>query len=190
MDSRMASLEASPGEGPRRTGRDEAISLSRPLSTDGADIHDLVAACPPLDTNSLYASLLLCTHHAATCALARTSAGGKAVGWVSGYILPDAPDTYFLWQVAVHEDARGLGLPKRLVADILSRPELARVSRLKTTITPDNQASWGLFRSVARWLGAELNDASFFDRQAHFRGRHDSERMVEIGPFALPPPTL
>ncbi|GGB68313.1 MULTISPECIES: diaminobutyrate acetyltransferase [Henriciella] len=160
------------------------IEISAPRSEDGAAVHDLVAACPPLDTNSLYMNLIQTTHFAQTCALAR--ADGEVVAWVSGHIPPEEPDVYFLWQVAVGEKARGQRIAKRLVADIFSRPACSSVKYLKTTITPDNEASWGLFRSIARWLDAPLKEGAFFDKDRHFKGRHDSEILVTIGPFELP----
>jgi len=171
-------------EGSEETSR-YRLRIEPPLGEDGAAVHDLIAACPPLDGNSLYANLLQCTHFAGTCALARQD--GRVVGWVSGYIPPDEPGVYFLWQVAVHADARGQRLPKRLIADILSRDACRDVRYIKTTITPDNEASWGLFRSVAKWLGAELADEVFFDRVRHFDNRHATERLVTIGPFEPPP---
>lgn len=163
---------------------ESAVTIDRPRSEDGALVHDLIAACPPLDGNSLYANLLQCTHFSGSCAIARRQ--GDAVGWVSGYIPPKEPETYFLWQVAVRACARGERLPRRLIADILVRPEQAGVRFLKTTITADNDASWRLFRSVAHWLQAPLEDAPLFDCDRHFHGRHASERLVTIGPFQPP----
>lgn len=180
--SHGASLKKSDGSNPLEARAAEtALSISRPTAEDGARVHDLVAACPPLDENSLYANLLQCTHFANTCALA--SAGGELLGWVSGYIPPGQPEAYFLWQVAVHERARGQKLPKRLIADILQRPACTHVQFIKTSITPDNAASWRLFQGLARWLDAPLNVEAFFDRDAHFKNRHDSETLVTIGPF-------
>ncbi|MEQ9448738.1 MAG: diaminobutyrate acetyltransferase, partial [Rhodospirillaceae bacterium] len=160
--------------------QDEAdpLSIGAPRSEDGAGVHDLIAACPPLDTNSLYMNLIQTTHFADTCALARKD--GDVIAWVSGHIPPKEPDVFFLWQVAVGEKARGQRIAKRLVADIFSRPACSGVKYLKTTITPDNDASWGLFRSIARWLDAPLNESPFFDKDAHFKGRHDSEVLVTI----------
>lgn len=164
-----------------------AIDIGAPVPTDGAGVHDLIAACPPLDPNSLYANLLQCSHFSETCAIAKSD--DEPVGWVSGYIVPGRPDIYFLWQVAVSSKARGQALPKRLVADILRREACKGVRYIHTTITPDNEASWGLFRSIARWLEAPLEDAVLFEREAHFKGRHDSETLVRIGPFGAIPPT-
>jgi L-2,4-diaminobutyric acid acetyltransferase len=162
----------------------DAVTIGAPKSEDGAAVHDLIAACPPLDTNSLYMNLIQTTHFGQTCALARED--GEVIGWVSGHIPPDEPDVFFLWQVAIGEKARGKRIPKRLVADIFSRPSCKDVRYLKTTITPDNEASWGLFKSLARWLEAPLKDTKFFDKDTHFKGRHDSEILVTIGPFGRP----
>jgi L-2,4-diaminobutyric acid acetyltransferase len=90
-------------------GRNKArVLLRKPDATDGIRVADLVAICPPLNRNSLYCNLLQCTDFSDTCILAEKN--GKAVGWISGYRPPNEPATLFIWQVAVHERARGLGL--------------------------------------------------------------------------------
>ncbi len=127
------------------------LFIRKPNPDDGWAVYELVKSCPPLDVNSAYAYLLLATQFRNTCAVA-TNAEDEIVGFVSGYVKSNAPDTYFLWQVAVGEKARGTGLARRLVEAVMTRPELAEVHHLETTITPDNQASWGLFRRLAdRW---------------------------------------
>ncbi len=180
-DARVAETRMMKQEDAEASDRGEPLSIAAPQSEDGSDVHDLIAECPPLDTNSLYANLIQCSHFARTCALAR--AGEQAVGWVSGHILPAEPETFFLWQVAVHEQGRGQRLAHRMVADIFARPECAGVRQMKTTITRDNDASWGLFRSIARTLEADLLESEGFDEQRHFKGRHASEILVTIGPF-------
>src|SRR3546814_7010756 len=89
-----------------------------------------------LDDNSLYCNLLQCSHFAGTCALAEID--GRAVGWISGYLPPEKPDTLFVWQVAVHPEARGRRVGKRLIRELLRRtrseehtselPSLMRIS--------------------------------------------------------------
>ncbi|MFN3610087.1 MAG: diaminobutyrate acetyltransferase [Hyphomonas sp.] len=160
------------------------IQIGAPGPEDAAEIHALIAACPPLDTNSLYANLIQCTHFASSCAVARRD--GKVVAWISGHRPPGKGDTYFLWQVAVHSEARGQSLPKRMLRDILSRPAQVGVSRLETSITRANEASWALFRSLSGWLSAPLREEPWFDRQRHFGGQHDTEFLVTIGPFGAP----
>jgi L-2,4-diaminobutyric acid acetyltransferase len=159
-----------------------ALTITAPTPERGVAVHDLVAACPPLDRNSLYANLLQCSHFAPTCAIALQ--GEEVVGWVSGYIPPGSPSTWFLWQVAIAPAVRGRGLAGQLIEHILARPVCAGVRFLETTITPDNEPSWRLFREVARRLDAPMTQQDGFDRDRHFDGRHDTETLVRIGPFA------
>ncbi len=106
------------------------------------------------------------------------------VGCISGYLVPARPDTLFIWQVAVGAAARGQGLALRMLQHLLERPACRAVRFMETSITPDNGASWGLFRKLAESQGAPLADSDWFDRDRHFGGAHDSEQLVRIGPFA------
>ncbi|WP_274425703.1 diaminobutyrate acetyltransferase [Chelativorans sp. YIM 93263] len=163
--------------------RSEEITFRAPQTEDGAAVWRLIQSCEPLDENSLYCNLLQCDHFGDTCILAERESDGAVVGWISGYILPDNPQVLFVWQVAVHESAQGQGVAKRMLKALLQREACANVRKLKTTITPDNDASWALFRSFARGQGGELKSEPYFRRDAHFDGAHATEHMVTI---ALP----
>lgn len=161
---------------------DAAMTVLRmPTAKDGAAVYDLIAQCPPLDTNSMYCNLLQCSHFSETSIAAESN--DDIVGFISGYIQPNQPDTLFIWQVAVGEKARGQGLAGRMLKEILSRSVATEVRYIETTITPDNRASWALFESLANKLGAELNQSVMFERQQHFAGQHETEMLVRIGPF-------
>lgn len=160
---------------PRPVG---GITMRAPQKEDGSAVWDLVAACPPLDRNSMYMNVVQCDHFSETCILAERD--GRPVGWISGHIPPESPQTLFVWQVAVHADARGLGLGKRMLHGLLERPVCRNVQALETTITRDNAASWGLFRGFARDLGGTLSDAPHYERDAHLGGRHATEHLVTI----------
>ncbi|TVP52723.1 MAG: diaminobutyrate acetyltransferase [Halomonadaceae bacterium] len=160
-----------------------SIILRQPRSEDGYRLHQLIAACPPLDPNSIYCNLLQCDHFAATGVAAEMD--GKLVGFISAYIPPQKPDTVFVWQVAVHSDARGHGLGKRMLKEIVQRPACAQVQYMDTTITDDNEASWGLFQSFARDLKAETARSVYYHSERHFDGQHDSEHLLRIGPFSV-----
>lgn len=156
--------------------------LRKPTKADGYPLHQLIAACPPLDPNSVYCNLLQCHHFADTSVAAELN--GKLAGFVSGYLIPQEPDTLFIWQVAVHADARGLGLGKRMIRHILARDTCSQVKRLKTTITPGNEASWAMFRSLARDLGAKIEQQLEYEQDTHFGGQHDSEILLTIAPVS------
>jgi L-2,4-diaminobutyric acid acetyltransferase len=154
------------------------ISFRMPTDEDGAAVWALIRECKPLDENSLYCNLIQCDHFQDTCIIAEME--GQIVGWISAYIVPSEPETLFVWQVAVSEKARGRGLGRKMLYELLERDACAEVFRLKTTITRDNSASWGLFRSFANRLGARLDDEPHYTREDHFEGRHATEHMVTI----------
>jgi L-2,4-diaminobutyric acid acetyltransferase len=153
------------------------VTLRKPAPTDGAAIWELVRACRPLDENSMYANLIQADHFRDTCVLAELD--GEIVGWISGHMIPNQ-DAFFVWQVAVGPKARGMGLGKRMLLELLSRDEVSDAAVLKTTITKDNDASWALFRSFARTIGGDLTDEPHYEKDAHFDGAHDTEHMVSI----------
>lgn len=160
----------------------DSVELRHPTSEDGYAVNQLVAANPPLDPNSIYCNLLQCSHFADTAVAAFKD--GNMVGFVSGYVPPNAPHVLFVWQIVVDKAGRGLGLAKKLVKEQLASPACKEVTHIHTTITPDNDASWGLFRSLAKDLGAELNSGVYFEKDKHFGGVHDDEHLLEIGPIA------
>lgn len=157
--------------------RTKGLHLRKPISEDGAAIWELIRECKPLDENSMYCNLLQCDHFSDTSVVAELD--GEIVGWISGYIVPNE-EALFVWQVAVSARARGLGLGGKMLDHLIEREECGDVSALKTTITEDNDASWGLFKSFARRQGGELTDEAHYTEEAHFGGRHDTEHMVTI----------
>ena len=156
------------------------ILLRAPVIGDGLGVWRLVESCPPLDVNSIYCNLLQCGHFTETAVIAESD---HIVGFISGYKLPNRPDTLFIWQVAVAEEARGLGLASRMLAEILARPVCEKIRFLETTITSDNQGSWGLFESLAKKMGVTCQSTPWLDTDIHFEGLHDSESLVRVGPF-------
>lgn len=155
----------------------------KPTAADGRAVRELIACCPPLDANSLYCNLLQCTHFADTCALAEQD--GEICGWVSAYRPPTEPQTLFVWQVAIRPSARRCGLGRALIGALLGRDAMRDIRQLKTTITPDNRASWALFRSLAKAWNAPFTTQEHFEREAHFGGHHESEHMLAIGPWRV-----
>ncbi|MGZ0657590.1 diaminobutyrate acetyltransferase [Coraliomargarita sp. W4R72] len=152
-----------------------------PDAMDGSSINRLVAASPPLDTNSTYCNLLQCIHFSDTSIIAKKA--DLAVGFISGYMIPRKACTLFVWQVVVSSEARGQGLALRMLRELLRRGQREEVRYLETTITIDNEASWALFRKLAKELNANLEVSVAFDRDAHFYGEHDTEHLLRIGPF-------
>lgn len=154
------------------------VRLRSPETTDGSDVWDLIRACKPLDENSMYCNLIQCDHFAGTSVLAERD--GQIIGWISAHIPPEKPDTLFVWQVAVGASARGMGLAVHMLDALVEREACANVSRIETTITRSNDASWALFRKFARRHKARLSDKPHFTRDQHFDGAHATEHLVSI----------
>lgn len=155
--------------------------LRRPETGDAGGVHKLINNCPPLDGNSLYCNLLQCTHFAQTSICAELE--GEVVGFVSGYLLPERPNTLFIWQVAVAAEARGQGLARSMLYQLLRRDYCREVNFLETSVTPGNKASRALFKSMADVLQCDCEESVLFDRDRHFNGTHDSELLLRFGPF-------
>ncbi len=159
---------------------DLAPRFRPPRAEDGAEIWRLIEASGALDTNSLYCNLLQCTDFADTCTVVEDE---RVIGWMSAYIPPSRPDTLFVWQVCTAPAARGMGLARRMIREVLARPACSDVRQVECTITRANAPSWGLFRALARDLDAPLQSSLRFARDTHLDGRHDSEMRVAIGPI-------
>ena len=155
-------------------------TLRAPAKLDGCAIHELVRACPPLDVNSLYCYLLLCEHFSATCIVAE-SAEGEIDGFVSAYIPPGRPDCLFVWQLAVHERARGQRLALRMLNDLLSREALHNIAFVETTVGPDNAESRSTFAALAQSYEARLVESELFPPALFGAQAHEDERLLRIG---------
>ena len=161
------------------------LKLRIPTPSDGASVFRLINQCPPLDANSMYCNLLQCAHFAKTSVAAVQNNGSEKdlMGFVSGHLKPEDKNTLFIWQVAVDERARGIGLAGDMLKHLLDRPQTSHVKYLETTITESNRASWALFESLAKKLKTKLEKSTMFDRDKHLAGEHDTEYLARLGPF-------
>ncbi|XID74418.1 diaminobutyrate acetyltransferase [Alkanindiges sp. WGS2144] len=154
---------------------------------DARLLHDLIVRCPPLDPNSLYAYALLALHHSSTCFVA--VANQKICGAVTGYIPPEQPDTYFLWQVAVAPEQQGTGLGLALL-DHVQQHCMApkKLHFLETTISPGNLASQRLFSRFAQRQGVDIQRFTCLSSQelqpVHAQADHlvhEAEDLYRLG---------
>lgn len=152
--------------------------LRAPNLKDGACIHALIARCPPLDSNSIYCNFLQASHFHQTSVIALS--GTQVVGFISGYIRPDAPQTLFLWQAAVDPSQRGAGLAYQMLKHLLNRKCLDQIKQVETTITETNQASWRLFKKLDHENGNHGRIDVFLDKSQHFADTHETEFLYQI----------
>lgn len=160
---------------------EDKLKLRHPQATDGYFLNQLVASCPPLDTNSVYCNLLQCQHFAETSVAAVVD--DRLVGFISAYLLPNDPETLFVWQVVVDAKFRGQGVAKCMLDWLVAQPGTGSARQLITSITPDNRTSWMLFESLARDWHAQPIKEMMFERERHFAGHHDDEYLLRIAPL-------
>ena len=138
-----------------------------------------------MDVNSPYAYTLWCRDFATTSVVARDT-DGRVAAYVTGYVRPDSPDTYFLWQVAVGSAYRGQRLARRMLDFIGDAIVEQGLQYLEATVTPDNAPSRALFASFARDRDSEAVWSPLFTEE-HFPpdadASHEPEELVRIGPF-------
>lgn len=157
-----------------------AITMRQPTAADGAAVRALVEACGTLEPNTTYAYLLLCTHFADTCVVAERD--GELVGMVLAYRPPTRPTSVFVWQVGVHDSARGQGLGGRLLEATVAAPGCEGVTHLEATVAPSNTASQRLFEGFARRASVPCDVTTGFTA-ADFGAGHEAEPLYRIGPL-------
>lgn len=161
----------------------EGLRLDRPGVADGAALWRLARDSRTLDLNSSYSYLLWCRDFAGTSAVARDGEG-RPVGFVTGYVRPERPDTLLVWQVAVDAAQRGRGLAGALLDGLTARVGLRHpLTTVETTITPGNTASERLFASFAARHGAPVGREVLFAAGQFPDGPHDPEVLYRIGPL-------
>lgn len=159
----------------------EGLHLREPRLEDGKAVHELIGRCPPLDLNSSYNYFLLCSHFSETCAVAERN--GEIVAFMSAYRIPKAPESLFVWQVAVDASLRGLGMAGQLLEAILARPAATGVRYIETTVSPSNVASKRVFERFAQKRDLGWQEETFLT-EAHFGSEaHESEMLFRLGPL-------
>lgn len=106
-------------------------------------------------------------------------------GFLSAYRVPENPNALFVWQIAVHADARGHGLAGRLIQNVLEREHCRDIQFVEATVSPSNQASTRVFERLAERLNGRFERKPLFE-QVHFGGaEHEPEDLIRVGPFSL-----
>jgi len=158
-----------------------SMAFREPTVEDSPSIFDLVNRSKPLDVNSRYLYLLQCSHFANTCAVAESD--GSVQAFISAYVLPDQPETLFVWQVAVDASVRGQGLAGRLLAHLLNRNRLSEIRFIEATVNPTNNASRNLFASLARKHNCDITESMLFEAALFGVDAHEAEILLRVGPI-------
>lgn len=158
------------------------IHFNKPKKSQTKEIIKLVKETKILDVNSEYLYYLQTIHFNKFCCVAfDESKKNNVIGFVSGYLIPNE-DSLFIWQVAVNEKYRGLGLAQRMILTIVKRKSMQKIKFIKTTVSPSNQSSIRVFEKVALALNTKLKKEKFL-KMKDFTHSHEDEPMYVIGPI-------
>lgn len=150
---------------------------------DGAALWRLVKDSEALELNSGYSYVMMTRFFSDTCLVAEEDS--QVVGFVTAFVPPSDPDAVFVWQIGVDRAHRGQGLAGRLLLELLKTDRCRPLKRLLATVSPDNQPSMALFRSLARRLETGFDHRPFFPGEVFPEPGHEPEHLVDVGPLAL-----
>ena len=159
------------------------ILFRKPEISDAYSIWKLIKESPPLDLNSLYCYLIICTHFADTSIIAEDSDG--ICGFISAYILPDSDNILFVWQVVVKKEKKRQGIANTMLQSLLRRKHKKVIQYLETTVNPSNKASGALFYAIAKSLNTKCHEGVFFAEKDFGNQAHEDEILYRIGPFDI-----
>jgi len=113
-----------------------------------------------------------------TCIVAKYN--GKVVAFSSGYIPPNRPDTFFSWEIVVHEDFRGKGLQLRM---LLHQIKMTKIKFFEGTVNPSNKISRNNFVKLSQSLNSKFEESVLFSEEDFENDGHEAEVLFRIGPI-------
>lgn len=159
----------------------DGITFRRTRREDGGRIWEAIGTIGVLERNTLYAYVLMADEFGDASVIAERD--GELMGFVIGLCPPRRPDTVFVWQVGVMPAARGAGLGRRLLHQLVDLDGANHVKFLEATVTPGNKASRALFESFARERAAECTVSEGYTSEDFQPQDHEAEDRFRIGPF-------
>lgn len=173
----QANVRTTPSPEAESNGESD-VALRPPTIADGTQLWQLAKDTKVLDVNSSYSYLLWCRDFADTTIVAESD--GRVVGFVTGFRRQSAPNTLFVWQVAVDESQRGKGVGRAMLDTLLDNLAPQGVSLLETTVSPDNPASIAMFTSLARRRNTTITKQQLF-KADDFPDAHEAEDLYIVG---------
>jgi L-2,4-diaminobutyric acid acetyltransferase len=139
----------------------------------------LVANRPYVGLNSRYTYFLLAKDFYDTCLVVEKDK--VIVGFSSGYVPPNRQDTFFNWEIVVHQDFRGNCLQKLM---LLHQIKMKGVRYLEATVNPSNETCKKNFVELAQLLGTAYKESVLFSEEDFEGDGHETEVLIRIGPIS------
>lgn len=135
-----------------------------------------------LDHNSVYKYIMMTNYFKETCVVAKID--HKLVGFITGFIAPNKPDTVFVWQIGVDPEYSNKGIGSQLLDQLTKQIKDKDIDFLEATITPSNKASQALFKKFAFKQEANCQIVSFLTTDLFpDQEQYEEELLFQIGPL-------
>lgn len=161
----------------------ETIHFRRPTENDGSEMYRIVQQSEVLDVNSPYSYLMWSKYFNKTSIVAVCE--NQIIGFVTGFIQPEDPNTLFIWQIAVDKHYRGHGLATKLIEQLLVRLREEEIIFLEATVTPSNIPSSKLFKGIAEKQKTNCAIFECFSKELFPDENHETEFTYRIGPLQI-----
>lgn len=158
----------------------------KPKPEEGSAVWRFLTEAGGLDVNTPYCYIMWCDYFADTCVVAEGAECGTIVGFLSSFVAPGRPDTLFVWQMAVHRNSRGQKLASAMLLEAIRRLKPGELKYVEATVSPGNQASMAVFRSLAEARKVPLAIMEGYPRQFFPNpDSHEPELLVRVGPLSI-----
>lgn len=174
----MESNQSTQVAAPERQEQTASPTFRHTDLADGATLWRLAKDSKTLDLNTSYAYVMWADQFSQSTLIAEVD--GVPAGFLQGFRPPKNPDALFVWQIAVAERFRGMGLAGRLLQELAGR---MGVRYVEATVAPDNLASQKLFRGFARRMECECQENPYIETEHFPDSGHPAEPYFRIGPL-------
>src|SRR5699024_9043458 len=152
----------------------------KPTVDDGKEMYRIVRESNVLDINSEYSYLMWGEYFQESSILAVD--GNEIIGFITGFIPPNQPDTIFVCQVAVDDRYKGNGLENELIERLFIRVKHEQVVEyVEATVTTSNIPSRRLCEGVAHKNKTKSNVSEGITENQFTEDGHEAECKVRIG---------
>lgn len=159
----------------------DKVEFKTPTADDGKEMFRIVKESKVLDVNSSYSYLMWGKYFNETSIIAQHEDG--VIGFVTGFLKPESPDTLFIWQVAVDPKFRGNGLATKLISRLISKLKNQNIRYIEATVTPSNEPSSNLFKGLAKKYETKCEIFECFSEDQFPDPSHEAELAYQIGPI-------
>ena len=149
--------------------------IRTPKLNDGEAIFKLIKSSPPLDLNSQYYYHIICNDFSETSIIVEKK--NNIIAFCSAYFKPKEPNVLFIWQIAVANEYRKLGIATKILNHLKKN---LTIKSIETTTSPSNKASKKLFEKFAKHHNVPIRKEVFLSASTFGENNHEEEILYQI----------